>query len=63
MSDKDLSLLFVGYKCKGNVKSNYPCYISALYLTTKHQEEFIEWWHKTIEPKIDKKLKELKEDL
>lgn len=37
MSDKDLSLLFVGYKCKGKVKSKFPCYYSALYLTDEQQ--------------------------
>lgn len=61
MSDKDLSLLFVGYKCKGKVKSKFPCYYSALYLTDEQQEDFIKWWHENIEPKIDKKIKELKE--
>ncbi len=58
---KDKSLLFVGYKCKGNVKSNYRCCVDAVYLTDKHQDKFISWYREKIQPELDKKYKELKE--
>jgi len=57
MENNDKSLLYVGYKCKAKVNSNYPCYITALYITTEEQEDFIKWWHAEIKPLLDKKFK------
>lgn len=56
MSKDETHMLYVGYKCKGKVKSNYGHYVTVTHLTNEEQEQFIEWWHKEIEPVLQDKL-------
>lgn len=55
-NDKETHMLYVGYKCKAKVNSCYPCYITVTHLTKEEQEQFIEWWHREIEPVLQDKL-------
>lgn len=59
-NNKETHLLYVGYKCKAKIKSCYPCYITVTHLTNEKQEQFIEWWQKEIEPKLQDKLEQLR---
>ena len=56
MSKKEQNLTMIGYNCKGLSKR----YITCTYLTAKKQEKFIKYWHKEIEPLLNKKIDELK---